>query len=401
MSTPGQRVCPRCGAPAGTQPFCATCGLNLSQLPELPSAEEYAARLREEQWLRHQAAPAPPTGAGSFGVASRARSEPSIGSASRVSPLASRDRLIGWAGWIGVGCAALVVIGAMLGAISSVIKQNVFGFRVPVYAALAVSNWIAFLSAILILAAAFYVARAFLGPAQARAERLFNAAWLLAGAYLGGFISEGTLAGFLIGHHALGSESASVVVVAVAAAAAAVAFGVAATGFRIASPQHNPRRDGRLGNGAILLAVSGGFVVVAGILALVAHAGVIGGAVGGFGSSTAASVLSLIGGLITVAAAIVLAVALSRSASGQRQGRIAWWVQRDRFIAGSVMALAFATLLGAIGLMALAGQGGLISEFATGLAKAGAWLVAVGELLFVGAIGCVAAGFFISGWQRD
>lgn len=48
----GIRVCPRCGEASGQQPFCVSCGLNLAQQPELPSGEEYAARLHEEQWLR-------------------------------------------------------------------------------------------------------------------------------------------------------------------------------------------------------------------------------------------------------------------------------------------------------------------------------------------------------------
>lgn len=51
-----QRVCPRCGAPSGEGTWCAGCGLNLRQLQELPSADAYSARVREEEWLAFQEA---------------------------------------------------------------------------------------------------------------------------------------------------------------------------------------------------------------------------------------------------------------------------------------------------------------------------------------------------------
>src|SRR5688572_30734081 len=42
MSVPfDARVCPECGEPAGAQPFCAGCGVNLSQQPRLPSRAEW------------------------------------------------------------------------------------------------------------------------------------------------------------------------------------------------------------------------------------------------------------------------------------------------------------------------------------------------------------------------
>jgi uncharacterized RDD family membrane protein YckC len=49
---PTERVCPECGQSAGSQPFCAACGKNLSGLDRLPSREE---------WERQQAPPAPAT----------------------------------------------------------------------------------------------------------------------------------------------------------------------------------------------------------------------------------------------------------------------------------------------------------------------------------------------------
>lgn len=42
-------VCPRCGAPAGEGLWCESCGLNLKQR-DLPSADAYAAGIREQQW---------------------------------------------------------------------------------------------------------------------------------------------------------------------------------------------------------------------------------------------------------------------------------------------------------------------------------------------------------------
>jgi signal peptidase I len=37
-------VCPECGEPAGSQPFCANCGRNLTREERLPSREEWDAR---------------------------------------------------------------------------------------------------------------------------------------------------------------------------------------------------------------------------------------------------------------------------------------------------------------------------------------------------------------------
>ncbi len=59
MATLEEKVCPRCGESAGGQRFCGSCGLNLYESEPL-STDEYAARLREEQWLRRQSAMTPP-----------------------------------------------------------------------------------------------------------------------------------------------------------------------------------------------------------------------------------------------------------------------------------------------------------------------------------------------------
>lgn len=49
------RVCPRCGTVAGDGVWCSDCGLNLRQQEELPTAQEFAARQREQAWLTEQA----------------------------------------------------------------------------------------------------------------------------------------------------------------------------------------------------------------------------------------------------------------------------------------------------------------------------------------------------------
>jgi signal peptidase I len=43
LSIAVMRVCPECGEPAGTQPFCASCGKNLIHVERLPSREEWEA----------------------------------------------------------------------------------------------------------------------------------------------------------------------------------------------------------------------------------------------------------------------------------------------------------------------------------------------------------------------
>lgn len=44
-------VCPRCGTPTSEAIWCSECGLNLRQQSELPTADAFAARIREERWL--------------------------------------------------------------------------------------------------------------------------------------------------------------------------------------------------------------------------------------------------------------------------------------------------------------------------------------------------------------
>jgi len=48
------RVCPRCGTAAAESVWCESCGLNLKQQDELPTADAYAAKKREERWLHQQ-----------------------------------------------------------------------------------------------------------------------------------------------------------------------------------------------------------------------------------------------------------------------------------------------------------------------------------------------------------
>jgi uncharacterized Zn finger protein (UPF0148 family) len=54
--TTNDRVCPRCGTPTAESVFCASCGVNLRQQGELPSAEAFAAKQREEAWLAKEEA---------------------------------------------------------------------------------------------------------------------------------------------------------------------------------------------------------------------------------------------------------------------------------------------------------------------------------------------------------
>jgi uncharacterized RDD family membrane protein YckC len=105
------RVCPRCGEKAGNQPFCGGCGLNLAQQAELPDAEEYAARLREEQWLRTQRPAATPTSRGGWTENDRAVAQ-------QVADEAADAPLAGWwarAGAIVIDTLILVIPWAILG----------------------------------------------------------------------------------------------------------------------------------------------------------------------------------------------------------------------------------------------------------------------------------------------
>lgn len=46
-----QRVCPRCGRDADDAAFCGGCGLNLRKQKALPTADAFAASVREKRWL--------------------------------------------------------------------------------------------------------------------------------------------------------------------------------------------------------------------------------------------------------------------------------------------------------------------------------------------------------------
>ena len=46
------RVCPECGEPAGSQPFCASCGRNLSHQERLPTREAWEAERAFEGLIR-------------------------------------------------------------------------------------------------------------------------------------------------------------------------------------------------------------------------------------------------------------------------------------------------------------------------------------------------------------
>ncbi len=51
-------VCSRCGTPAGSSRWCSGCGLNLSLQDDLPTAEAFAAKEREAEWLAERQAEA-------------------------------------------------------------------------------------------------------------------------------------------------------------------------------------------------------------------------------------------------------------------------------------------------------------------------------------------------------
>jgi uncharacterized Zn finger protein (UPF0148 family) len=52
--TNSRKVCPRCGTPVGDGVWCDGCGLNLKQQADLPTADAYAAKVRERRWLEEQ-----------------------------------------------------------------------------------------------------------------------------------------------------------------------------------------------------------------------------------------------------------------------------------------------------------------------------------------------------------
>lgn len=72
------RVCPECGEPAGSQPFCSSCGRNLTQEPRLPTRAEWETAHPEDRPSPSAAPFAPLPQASGNGV----------------------PRLVRWGGWV-------------------------------------------------------------------------------------------------------------------------------------------------------------------------------------------------------------------------------------------------------------------------------------------------------------
>lgn len=94
MSDPDRRVCPECGEPGGDQPFCASCGTNLSKLDRLPTRAEFDEKhTRQEAAVRNRE------------QAARADAEQQAKQAERLRPW-----LIGLAATLAVAVVAAVLI---------------------------------------------------------------------------------------------------------------------------------------------------------------------------------------------------------------------------------------------------------------------------------------------------
>lgn len=368
IADPAARVCPRCGQPASDQSFCGGCGLNLAQQAELPSAEEYDARLREEQWLRTQVGTSMPN---SSARAARALPDPARVRARH----ATRSRLLGGAASAVAVAFVLNWIGAILIFVQSfegerIASQVAGGFRVA-------GN--------LVLIPAFAsAAAAFLGEASDRATRLRRAALIAAPGFgllmVGTAIEAGRYANLELATKFVAGQSlqaTSEFAAAIAAAMASVAF--------LPSRSEPAIRNWWLGlasvalGGVFLFGMVGDIVFLSGINF-------------SSGFSSALELGASGAGVGLVAAAVAASAFLLARGPQQRTGD--WWSKRDGVlgIAQAVLALAF--VLTAIGDAILAG------ETTGGKAIANAWLEFGGDLSLLGAASTACIGFFIMGRLR-
>jgi hypothetical protein len=346
MSIAASRVCARCGEGADERAFCATCGLNLAAQTELPTRAQWEAANAERP-----SAPA----------------------------LRSRDRLLGYAGWIAAGCLAFDVVGTFLGVVSDLTHHQIAGVDV--------SDGFAFLANPLAVLAAGFVGAAYLGPRENRLRRLFSGAvvyGLSNGALCVSLSVEG---GLFASHHLPGAATGSAIVGAIAQAVATAAFLAGAGAFE-APLRGTAGRDRRLAVAASIYAAAMFVTVISTILALVAAQDEV--------ASSAQIALVLAGSLIQLPVAILLAFAFLRSARSQQLGEQGWVRSRDRFLAVGVSALVLANLLTGIGSLVGAGQSGYLY----GLDQAAKWIGATGDVTWVAAFACAAGAFLISGWRN-
>jgi hypothetical protein len=387
--------CPRCSATVqANQSFCGACGApqNAAARPNGASSSQPATELRAagletagSSTFERPSGPPPPSGFEAVpGPGPIAVPMQMITGAPTLETIQLRDRMIGIAGWVAVGCALLTSIGALLIVVADLTHHAIAGVDV--------SDSFGFLAQILTMLAAGFAGAAFLGSSRARSRRIIISAVGLALSFFAGCVAFAVLGGIFASHHLPGSLTASIIVSAVAAAVATATFVTAGTAFAGRAWGSSPERDGRLAVAAFIFVSAMVLAIASDVLALIAGANL------GFdGSTTTAAGFSLAANLIEVGAGVTVAVAFVGSVSRMRTGRPTWRRHRDRLLAGGVSGLAFAYAFLSVSSFIQAGQG----EFVPGLTKAGRWLVATGDLTVIGALACAAAAFFISGWRKQ
>jgi hypothetical protein len=84
------RVCPRCGSRASRERWCGTCGLNLELAGDLPTAEGFAAKVRERAWLEQEGQRDPVKPSSTVDLVSTSGADPTPGQTSDHVPARAR-----------------------------------------------------------------------------------------------------------------------------------------------------------------------------------------------------------------------------------------------------------------------------------------------------------------------
>jgi hypothetical protein len=293
--------------------------------------------------------------------------------------------MLGIGGWTALGGVSFNAIAGLLTLISALEIHEIAG--------LLVAQGFNFAAPLLQLSAAGVIGLAFTGSRQARGGRLRLAAVLLAGGLFATGVAFGVVGGVFAAHHFPGSVTATEIAYSVTNLIAAAVFIVAAAAFGTGEGGSSPLRDGRLAAASWVFVAAQVAQLVTAIIALSA-----GSNLEHLVATQTSAVFALLQAMFELGAGVLIAVAFLGSSAAMRGGRANWRPSRDRLISGAFSGITVGFLFEAISDLIAASHRAFY--FDQGLAHAGAWLEAVASIILVGAAGCAASGFMVSGWRR-
>lgn len=358
-------VCPRCGTAADASRWCTQCGLNLVQHGELPTADAYAAKIREEGWLRaHKPASSARI------IDNRVRENFSRG-----------DRLLV------VGTAALLAVGA-LGVIAALLALLVAGDEYFPSGA-RIARGFGLVAAAVWVAAFGSAARAFYARSTVRQTRLGTTALVAAVAAGAGLVAAIITMGVEAAHH-FGTARVASDVFTVGMALEVPALLIARQAFIGGSRRSATReaRDRQLGRATMIFVIAYASGLIARVLGVISYTNA--GTLGGY---TAGLVMGAVAQAVFTVAVAIAAFAFFEAKDANAQGESVELARRDMFLAASAGVMGVGYLIAAIG--GMVGSAAEAGAGVAGKAVAAGWIDAFASIAGIGAVGCVATGFYL------